>query len=160
VSRVYTVNIDAVAWSAAGDVLEIRAAAGRSLRLIELVLGQSSDYGDAAAEGLITRIKRGVGHTAGTGGAALAADVNVHNHPPGQQDPSFTGAVANAVAAVAGAGTLTTLRTEAWNVQAGYYHGPREKSEFSFASEESMIVSLSGPADEITLCGYALIEEF
>ena len=67
--RIYSVSTAAVAVTTAIDVAELVAAAGKPFILHEVVLGQYSDAGDAAAEVLSVLIKRGIGYTSGSGGS-------------------------------------------------------------------------------------------
>jgi hypothetical protein len=68
--RFYSINVAGVAVSAAQDLFEILAGSGKPFYLHEIVVGQTSDFGDAAAEGLGVRIKRATsGYTSGSGGS-------------------------------------------------------------------------------------------
>jgi hypothetical protein len=71
--RIYEIPIVPTASPAAAfDAWEVLAASGKPFRLHEVVIGQSSDYGDAAAEGLSIQIKRATGsYTSGSGGSSV-----------------------------------------------------------------------------------------
>jgi hypothetical protein len=154
--RLYTVQFTAVAVTAAQDVFEILAAAAKPFVLHEIVLSQSSDFGDAQAEGLGVLVKRATGsYTTGSGGSTPT---------PGKHNTSDTAAGVTAKAnnttqAVVGSGTLTTIRAEAWNEQAGYQYLPTPETRIFFAGSEACIISITAPADSITLSGSMTIEE-
>lgn len=135
------------------DLLEITAATGKPFYLHELIVGQTSDYGDAAAEGLGLQIKRGVGHTPGTGGQS----VTPAKHDTSGQAAGATAKQINTTQATGG--TITVLRAEPWNVQAGDQYLPTPETRFLFAAGEACIISTTLPADSLTVMGTAVIEE-
>lgn len=163
--RYYSIPIVATAVSAAIDLYEVTAGTGKPFRLVELVIGQSSDYGDAQAEGLAVQIKRAsTGFTSGSGGSS-ATPVP---HRSGSNAFSGVAETCNTTQAIAGGGTLTTLRAEAFNVQGGYQYlqpepeddqGNDERMAYLFAPGETCIVSMTLPADAITVSATAVIEE-
>ena len=71
-SRFFSVPFSAVAVSVAQDLFEITVGT-RPIRLHEIVISESSDFGDSQAEGLVVSIKRGVGATAGSGSNSIPA---------------------------------------------------------------------------------------
>jgi hypothetical protein len=154
--RIYEIPIVPTASPAAAfDAFELLAASGKPFILHEIVLGQSSDYGDAAAEGLSVQIKRATGsYTSGSGGSSVTPTKNTN-------DPAAaaTADVMNTTQALVGSGTLTTLRAEPFNVQAGYQYLPPPEQRKTFLPSEACIVSVSAPADAVTISGTAVIEE-
>ena len=58
---VYTASFDGIAKTAAGDFIEIAAPADAAVVLIGGHLGQSLDFGDAAAEMLRISLAREIG---------------------------------------------------------------------------------------------------
>lgn len=160
--RVYHVPFSAAAVSAAVDVFEVLAASGKPFTLTEVVISQSSDYGDAAAEGLSVLVKRASGaYTTGSGGSTVTPAKSL------TQDAAAgpTAKILNTTQAVAGSGTLTTLRAEAFNAQFGYAYRPRQNfpgtdERITFAAGEACVVSITAPADAITLSGTLVFEEF
>jgi hypothetical protein len=156
VGRFYSVPIAAVASPAAAfDAFEVLAAAGKPFVLHEVCLGQSSDYGDAAAEGLSVTIKKGIGSTSGSGGSTPGA--NKHNTNDAAAGP--TPETMNTTQAVAGGGSLTTIRAEAFNAQGGYQYLPTPETRITFLPAEACVVSVSAPADAITVSGTLIFEE-
>lgn len=150
-----TTGIAGTATANLVDALEITAATGKPFYLHEVILGQTSDYGDSQAEGLGFIIKRGVGHTAGSGGQA----VTPAKHATNDAAAGATAKQINTTQAVAGAGSLTTMRAEPWNVQAGDQYLPTPETRYLFLPAEACIISLTLPADSLTLIGTAVIEE-
>jgi hypothetical protein len=155
--RMYTVSFSAVSVSAAVDVFEILAASGKPFLLHEITLAQSSDYGDAAAEGLSVLIKKATGSytSGGSGGTPTPA-----KHLTNDAAAGVTAETNNTSQASAGSGALTTIRAEAFNVQAGYQYFPAPEQRIMFLPSEALVVSITAPADAITLSGSAVIEEF
>jgi hypothetical protein len=155
--RSYSVPFSATAVSASVDVFEVLAATGKPFVLHEIVLAQSSDYGDAQAEGLSILIKRATGaYTSGSGGSTVTPAKYLTNDAAAGPTPE----VCNTTQAAAGSGTLTTLRAEAWNVQAGYQYLPIPERRYWFLPGEACVVSITAPADAITLSGTLDFEEF
>jgi len=153
--RLYSVSVTGVAVSAAQDLWEILAASGKPFYLHELTIGQSSDYGDAAAEGLGIVIKRATGaYTTGSGGTTPTPAKHLTNDAA-----AGTVKANNTTQAVAGSGALTTIRSETFNVQAGYQYLPLPEDRLFFLPTEALVVSITVPADAVTLSQTAVIEE-
>lgn len=156
--RYYSVSFSGVAVSAIQDLFEIKAAAGKPVTLHEVVIEQSSDYGDSAAEGLGIVIKRGTG--AITGGSGGSGAVTPAKHNTSDAAASALAETNNTTQAVAGGGTITTIRAEAFNVQAGWQYLPLREDRIIFLAAEYCIVSLTGaPADALTMSGTLVFEE-
>lgn len=146
-----------VTASGAVDLAEILVGAGKRvvLRLVAAGLTGTADYGDAEAEGLELSIKRGVGHTAGTGGAAISVGERATADPA----TTLTGNAGSTSPATAGSGTLTVLHREAFNAQAGVVYQPPPELCPEFAAGESIVISLSAPADAVPVSGVVVVEE-
>lgn len=154
--RFYSVNVAAVAVSAASDLFEITAASGKPFILHEVVVSQTSDYADAQAEGLQVTIKRATGSfTSGSGGSMPTPAKHATN------DGSATSSVEanNTTQASAGSGALTTIRADSFNVQGGYQYLPTPETRLVFLGGEACVISMSAPADGITVNQTAVIEE-
>lgn len=154
--RMYSVPFSAVAVSVAQDLFEVLAASGKAIILHEVVVSQSTDYGDAAAEGLSILIKRGIGNTSGSGGSTVVPV----KYDTTQAAAGPTAEVNNTTQAAAGAGSLTTLRAEAFNVQGGYRYKPDQDQRPLFLPGQSCVVSVTVPADALTMSGTLVFEEF
>lgn len=154
--RFYSASFSAASVSAAVDVFEVLASTGKPFVLHEVVLAQSSDYGDAAAEGLSILVKRATGsYTSGSGGST--ATPAKHNTNDAAAGPTVE--TNNTTQASAGTGALTTIRAEAFNVQAGWQYLPTPEQRPFFLPAEACVVSLTAPADAITLSGTLVFEE-
>lgn len=155
--RFYTTSFSAVSVSAAVDCFEILAASGKPFILHEVVLAQSSDYGDAAAEGLSVLIKKATGsYTSGSGGSTHTPAKHLTNDAAAGPTVETN----NTTQASAGSGALTTLRAEAFNVQAGYQYLPTPETRIMFLPSEALVVSITAPADPVALSGSVTFEEF
>ncbi len=153
--RFYSVNFSAVAVTAAVDVFQVIAPTNKSFHLHEIIISQSSDLGDAQAEGLLVTIKRGIGNTAGSSGSAATPA----KHRSIDSASGVTATTNNTSQAAAGAGSLTTLRADGFNIQNGYQYLVAPVQRLFFAGGESCVVSMTAPADSITVSGTLVFEE-
>lgn len=154
--RFYSVPFSAVTVSAAQDLFEVLSASAKPFFLHEIVLAQSSDYGDAAAEGLSILIKRATGsYTSGSGGSTVTPAKHLTNDAAAGP----TAEINNTSQAAAGSGALTTIRTDAFNIQAGYQYMPTPEQRILFLPTEACVVSITAPADAITMSGTLVFEE-
>lgn len=154
--RFYTASFSATAVSAAVDVFEALSASGKPFILHEIAIAQSSDYGDAAAEGLSVLIKKATGsYTSGSGGSTATPAKHLTNDAAAGPTVETN----NTTQASAGSGALTTIRAEAFNVQAGYQYLPTPETRIVFLPTEALVVSITAPADAITLSGSVTFEE-
>ena len=154
--RVYTVSFAATAATVAVDFFEINPADDKPCVIHSVEIGQTSDYGDAQAEGLEIKILRGgTGITSGSGGAAAT---------PIGASPSYQAAgaaceVMNTTAATFTAGV--TWYDTAFNVQSGWVYAPapEDRPEVNQANG-GLVVRLGGaPADSVTWTGTLVFEE-
>lgn len=150
--RQYAVTFAAATVSAAQDLFEITCAASGTLELVGVVLGQSSDYGDAQAEGLSLSIVRGY-TTSGSGGAA-ATPVALNSG-----DGAATSACEVNNTTLATAGTAVTLHADAYNVQAGYQIWWPPEARPTVRGGERVVVRQTAPADAITQSGTLYFQE-
>lgn len=154
--RMYSVPFSAVAVTAAQDLFEVLAAAGKPFILHEIVVGQTSDEGDAQAEGLLILIKKATGsYTSGSGGTTPAAVKHSTNDASAGPTPEAN----NTTQALVGSGTLATIRAEPFNVQAGYQYLPTPEQRITFMPGEACVVSITVPADSLTMSGTLVFEE-
>lgn len=150
----FVVTFNAVAVTAAQDVFEIVAPSTSKLLIREVVLGQYTDAGDAQAELLGVSIRRGY-TTSGSGGSS-ATPVNLAGHS-GARAAAATAEVNNTT--VAADGTVVTLRSEIWNVQAPYRYYPAPCEQIVVNASERFVVRITAPADSITMNGTLVFEE-
>lgn len=153
--RAYAVTFEGVAVTAAVDFFELTPADDKPVRLLGLILAQSSDVGDAAEE--ILRIKVIRGHaTSGSGGSAAT---------PVPLSPADTAAGAAAETnntTIASTGTAVDVLADAFNIRSGYSHWwtPETAPECSEASGVRFAVRLmAAPADSLTMSGTLYFEE-
>ena len=155
--RFYSIPFSATSVSAAVDAFEVLASSAKPFVLHRVVLAQSSDYGDAAAEGLSVLIKRATGsYTSGSGGSTVTPAKHLTNDAAAGP----TAEVCNTTQAAAGSGALTTVLAEAFNVQAGWEYLPVPEQRLLFLPAEACVVSITAPTDAVTLSGTMTVEEF
>lgn len=154
--RFYSVPFSAVSVSAAQDLFEVLAASGKPFFLHEIVIAQASDYGDAQAEGLSILIKRATGsYTSGSGGSTVTPAKHLTNDAAAGP----TAKLNNTSQAATGSGALTTIRADAFNVQAGYQYMPTPEQRLFFLPAEAVVVSITAPTDAVTMSGTLVFEE-
>ena len=153
---VYAVPIASTASAAAIDWVEVRPAAGRTVRLVELRVSQSTEVGDAQEEMIRWFIKRGSsGITSGSGGSTPT---------PTPMATGYTAAFAvetvNTTQAVVGGGTLITVAMDPFNVRTGLLYVPLPEARFQVTNQEYLIAGMAAaPGDSITWEGVAFFEE-
>ena len=140
--RMYTVVLEGVAVTDAGDLIELTAPSDAVVVLHRIHLGQSSDAADAQAEMLGITLSR-VG-TTGSGGSALTS------RPHQVGDPTFGGSVAgqNTTDVI----SPVTILEEAFNVQAGWYYVPTPEERIVISPSGGLVLNPgSTPADSLTM---------
>jgi len=154
-AEMYSASFSAVAVTAAQDFFELIVPSTKVVLVHEVLLGQSSDVGDAAEEILNLLFKRGVGSTTGTGGTQAATPVKMET---GQSAAGSTYDYNNTTKMTAG--TITTLRADTWNVRGPYQWLPTPETRPVLAPSERFTVELvSAPADSLTVSGTLIFEE-
>jgi len=151
--RFYTASFSAVTVSALQDVFEVNAPADAVVIIHKIVLGQSSDYGDSAAEGLEVILSKATG-TAGSGGSTITA------RPHQLGSAAFGGTVERNNTTQAG--TTIEIHADTFNIQAGWYYSPdpEKDEEIVLSPSEVFVVELPvAPTDAITMSGSITLEE-
>ncbi len=149
---VYSATFSAASLAAAQDLFEIVAGTTDPVFILEIRLGQYSDFGDAQAEILGITVIRGYttsGSSGGTpptpqrllGGTGSSATVEINN----------TGLAAN--------GSPVTLIADSWNVAAGWLWPPAPNMVIGVAPGERLVVRCTAPADALTTNGTITWEE-
>lgn len=147
--RFYSVTLPETAITAAADLFEITAATDKPIRIWGWNISQDTDVGDAAEEVLQVTLQRGV--TAGSGGSAQ----------------TLVPMVANGAAAAATATNRTTAHTggsilwqTGWNIRVPLemWFIP-EAAPVIGADDDPVTLTMTAPADSITVSGSILIEE-
>lgn len=150
---IFTVTFADVAVSAAQDLFELVAAATQRIRIREVVIGQYSDAGDAAAE--ILGLQFITGFTVSGSGGSPATPANIE---PWSRAAAATAEVNNTT--LANTGTTIVRRAETWNVQAGYIYRPTDLKEMiMLAPSTRLVIRQTAPADAITMNGTLVYEE-
>lgn len=142
---VYTASFDAPgATSAATTLLELTAGASCVAVIIEASITQTTDYGDAEAEGIRILMRRYSSN--GTGGTGLVENPHMTNYP----------AAGSAVVRNASGGTATAnLPAEGANIQAGYFYKPVPEARIYVPAGGIIGWELmAAPTDAITFSGY------
>lgn len=152
--RMYTVVIDAVAVSAVQDLFELTAADDKPIEIAGVFLTQSSDAGDAAAEMLRWRVRRGATTSGSGGNAATPAQLTGREGTAG-----FTAEINNTTQA--SGGTITTIFSGAFNVQAGEgLFIPEEFRPGTSQDQNILTIDIPGaPADSLTVSGTIFVRE-
>lgn len=151
-NNVYYASFSGVAVSAAQDVFEIVAPSTKRVKIRSIVLGQYSDFGDAAAEILSVKIIRGF-TTSGSGGSTFTPV----NRRSGGAVAGSTVEINNTT--VAQDGTGATLISDVFNVAAGWLHNPPPSEQIWMAASERLVVRITAPADALTMSGTVVLEE-
>lgn len=141
--RVYTASFSAIAVTAIQDIWEVNAPATSIVVIHSIRIGQTSDYGDAAAEGLGLELSRSTG-TSGSGGAT----VTPRPHLVGSA--AFAGTVErnNTTQAT----TTTVILTDTFNVQGGWLYLPAPEERIIIPPSGRVVLELpAAPADELTM---------
>jgi hypothetical protein len=153
--RVYTVEFENVAVTAAQDLFSLDAATDKPIELVALELAQNTELGDAAEEQLRFRVIRG--HTTvGSGGTAPTPQPT----SPGDTAAGFTARVNDTT--IASAGTGVNLLSTSYNVRVGYAWGPVPYGMGFWTSGTSLLVVrlLAAPADSVSMSGTATVVEY
>jgi len=153
-SRVYTVEFNAVAISAVQDLFSVQVPADAILKVHEFELFQTSDVGDAAEEILRIRIRRQTGSfTVGSGGSAPIA---VRRN----EGDAATGTTLRANDTTQATGTFETITVLGWNVRIPLSKIWTPETQPTIFGTSDLIVDLPGaPADALTTSGVLTFEE-
>lgn len=150
-ARMYSASVAAVAVSAAQDLWEIVPSSTNGVAIHGLLIGQSSDYGDAAAEGLGISFIRG--HTTSGSGGTTPTPTSL---APGGSAASATVEANNTT--VATAGSPVTVMADCFNIQAGYQLWFPPECRIILQPSQRGVFRLTAPADAITLSSTLFFE--
>jgi len=148
--RIYTVSVVGVAVAAAQDFFSITAAADMVICIHEVRIGQTTEFGDAAAEMLDVALERYA--TIGSIGSTPTAAP----HNTGDAASSPTALHANDTTQGV---TPTVLIGDAFNVQAGWLYVPTPETRIYIPPSGVFAVTVSAPADSVTFSGSMTYEE-
>lgn len=152
----YSAVVSGVAITAAQDLFEITAPATARAVIRDLVVGQITEAGDAAAEILGLAIIRG--HTtSGSGGASVTPN-NLH---PWSRAAACT--VERNNTTQASSGSPLTIVSDAWNIQEPYSLFERfptlRETGIPINKSQRLVVALTAPADSVTFYATMIFEE-
>jgi|SRR5579871_48750 len=151
--RTYTVTFEQVAVSAAQDLLQIKGATGKMLRVLEVWTG-ATDTTIPTSQMLSLRVRfLPATVTDGSGGSTPTPQ----KVDPGDAAASFT-ALANNTAKATTSGTAITIREDSTHVFNGYDY-PFPRPPVVGPSESLVFELLSTVTGTVHLSGGALVEE-
>jgi len=152
--RVYTVEFEGVAVTAAVDFFQLTPADDKPIEIIGVFLGQSSDLGDAASEILRYRVIRGHATTGSGGASPTPRPLNRSGAAAG-----FTAMTNNTT--VATAGTAINLHSDVFHIAAGLPLWLPEGCEWEASQADTLIVVrlMAAPTDSLTMSGTLYVVE-
>jgi len=152
-SRIYTVQFNAVAIVAAQDLFEIVAGTNRPCQVLAVYISQTLDVGDTEEEILSILFKTGQ-TTSGSGGTAPTPIPSNVNDSASQ----FTAEVNNTT--IASTGTIVTHMADGWNVRMPYQLILPDDMQFDITGGERFTCELvSVPNDSLTVSGTIFVKE-
>ena len=151
--RTYKLTTAGGSLTGAMDLFEFTPATGKPVEIVGIVIGQSSDVGDALSESLDLKISRGWG-TSGSGGTAslVPAPCNSDDTAAG-----FTYERLNTT--LASTGTEVVCFADVWNTQAGYQMWFPEGTQDVIRPGVICTVRPTAPADPVTVSATLFVRE-
>jgi len=145
--RLYTISFEDVAATLAQDLWQIEAVTVPAI-IHQITISQSSDFGDAAAENLVIKMRRATDALTNAtaealldlGDAAALADLNVND-----TTQLVTG--------------VDTIWAEAWNIALPFVYLPPPEQRIVVKVDDLVVVTMSAPADSLTIHGTMVFEE-
>jgi hypothetical protein len=153
-ARTYTVNTGSVAVSAAQDLLQIKGATGKMLRVMELWVSSPDTTLDTSQMLHIAVKYLPATVTDGSGGSTATPQPT----DPGDAAASFTCKTNNTTAATTG-GTASTLYDEGTHIYAGFNRRPGKPICVIGPSESLVLHLTSVVSGTVNLCSGAEVEE-
>ena len=152
--RMYTVSFTAVASpTAIWDIFEISPADDKPCAIHAIVLGQTTELGDAAEEQLALRLIRGFTSSGSGGTATTPRSLN-----PSDTAAGFAAETNNTT--VATTGTTNDLHCDSWQIRGPYVMiFPPEMRPIVSQANTTLVLRASAPADSITVSGTLYVEE-
>jgi hypothetical protein len=151
IGLIYSAPFDAVAVSAAQDVFELLAPSDAAVIIHSIYLGQTSDKGDAQAEGLKVQIWRGW-TTSGSGGSTVTP-VPLHTGFP----------AAGTVIEINNTTVATTsgvvVFQDIFDINIGWQFRPTPEERIVVSPGQRLSVRLPAPADSLTMSGNIIFAE-
>lgn len=154
-SRVYAVTFENVAVVAAQDLFMIAPADDKPVKLLGIMLSQSTETGDAQEEMLRLKVIRGHATVGSLGTVATPAAMSA-------SDPASGATCRVNDTTIASVGTPVDLLADTFNVRSGYqfWFTPETAPNCSEANGIRLVVRLMGaPLDSVTMGGTLYFEE-
>jgi hypothetical protein len=161
-SRIYAVPFTGTVTAAGGnvDLFSLQPAANKPIRLRGLRLGQISEVGDTAEEGLRVTVKRlPATFTVGSGGSAVTAVAPIDDSAGTVW--GFTARVNDTTVATT-SGTAVVLDEIGWNIRNTPYETWYPDDKFcpsAINGQGIVVVQETTAADDYTFSGVAYVEE-
>ncbi len=155
-SSIWYIDLPPTAVTGEVDLVEIVPGDDRKVEITAIVLGQTTDTGEAQEEQLEVEVIRGHA-TSGSGGATVTPRSAKRNAP----SLGMTSPVEIFNTTVASTGTPHILPHDAWQVRVPFVWREimREESPEATQADTSIVVRLSAPNDSITVFGYIQVRE-
>jgi hypothetical protein len=152
--RVYTVEFEGTAVTAAVDLFEVTPADDKPLLIHGVCLSQSSDVADAAEEILRLRLIRGHA-TGGSGGSAPTPIPVLAN------DAAAGFAAETLNTTIASTGSPVNLWSHTFNIRAGleFFFPPECRPHVNQGNTTLVLRLMAAPADSLTMSGTLFVEE-
>lgn len=150
--NIYSITWSAVAVSAAQDLIEIVSAAAGVVKVHGFEIFQTSDHGDAAAEGLQALFIRGHS-SSGSGGSSFTPI------PRSSRQAAATSTCEINNTTVASSGTAVNYYAGGFNVQAGATYWWTPETRPVLRNSERGVLRITAPADALTMSGTLYFEE-
>lgn len=153
---VYLTLFEAVATTAATDLFEFTAATGRGLELLEFGVYQTTEVAtNVAEEEFLTLRVRHVasGFTSGSGGSTFTPGPLEQNGGTA----GFTCEINNTTQA--SGGSIATKYSQGWNIRQPFEKVWTPETLISCAGAAGLVITMTAPADSVTLSGYAYVRE-
>ena len=154
--RKYTIDTGFQTVSAVQDLVEILNPADAVMLVPSISVDQSSDAASTEAEKLQLVMKRASGtYTSGSGGGTVTPAVLEF----GDAAAGITAERNNTTQAVAGTGALATMANFVYDVLSGFEWTPIPELRPVFSPSQALVLSLTAPADALTLRCLVIVEE-
>jgi hypothetical protein len=152
--RIYAVTFEGTAVTAQVDFFELAPADDKPVRLLGLMLSQSSDLGDAAEEILRLKVIRGHATSGSGGSSATPRPVNTNDAAAGSTAETLNTTIAST-------GTAVDLLADTFNIRSGYqlWWTPETAPMASQADGTIVVRLMAAPADSLTMSGTLYFEE-
>ena len=144
--RMYSVSFEDQTLSVAIDAFQIEANTVPAI-IHAVYISQSSDYGDAASEGVLIRIRRATD---------ALTDAATERPLDGGDSAALADLATHATALATGA---FTMHAEVWNVQMPFVWLPPPEMRIVVQVGNLVTVNMAAPTDALTYSGTMYFEE-